>query len=58
MRRIKFNRSCVELRSDLDRIAWDTNALADGKERLRDKERLVACLRVIVHFLKGSSEFY
>lgn len=58
MRRIKFSRNCIEFRGDLDRVAWDTAALSNGIERLKNKERLVACLRVIVYFLKGNAEFY
>lgn len=57
-RKIKISRNCVELRNDLDRILWDDTALINGIERLKNKQRLVACLRVIVYFIKGSSEFF
>jgi hypothetical protein len=58
MNRIKLTRSCVELRGDLDRISWDDKSLQNGVERLKSKERLVACLRSVVYFIKGDSEFY
>lgn len=58
LRRIRFARKCIEFRSDLDRISWDDNALANGIERLKNKERLVACLRAIIYFIKGNSDFY
>jgi len=57
-RRILFDRSCVEFRSDLDRVAWDSKALVNGEEKLKADERLVACLRVIVYFVKGTADFY
>lgn len=55
---IKYARHCVEFRSDLDRISWDDNALANGIEKLKNRERLVSSLKAIVYFIKGSSEFY
>ena len=58
MNKIKLDRSCVELRGDLDRISWDDKALQNGVERLKSKERLVACLRSVIYFVKGDSEFY
>lgn len=58
LNKIQYKRELVEFRGDLDRIAWDQNALANGVERLKNKERLVACLRTVVYFIKGGSEFY
>lgn len=57
-RHIKFPRNCVEFRNDLDRISWDENALINGVERLKSKQRLVACLRAIVYFVKGDADFF
>jgi len=56
--RIKFSRQCIELRGDLDRMLWDDAALMNGQEKLKNKQRLVACLRATVYFVKGSSEFF
>lgn len=57
-KQIKFSRNAVEFRSDLDRISWDDNALMNGVEKLKNRERLVACLKTVVYFIKGGSEFY
>ena len=56
--RIRFSRKCVELRNDLDRVLWDDVALLNGTEKLKNKQRLVACLRAVIYFIKGSSEFF
>lgn len=57
-RQIQFSRHCVEFRNDLDRISWDDKALADGREKLKNRERLVSCLKTIVYLVKGDGEFY
>lgn len=58
MGKIIINRNCVELRRDIDQLTLDQNALKTGDMRLKNDEGLVACLRVIIYTLKGSSDFF
>lgn len=58
MNKIVIGRNCVELRRDIDSLILDQNALKAGDMKLKQDEGLVACLRVIVYTLKGSSDFF
>lgn len=58
MKKIIVSRNCVEFRRDVDQIMLDPNQLKQGVMKLKADEGLVACLRVLLYTVKGSTDFF
>lgn len=57
MNKIKFVKELVEMRQDMDTLSYNRDQLEKGIEKVEGSEGYVACMKTIIYFHKGDSEF-
>ena len=55
--KIKFVKELVEMRQDMDTLSYNRDQLEKGIEKVEGSEGYVACMKTIIYFHKGDSEF-